>query len=146
MRLFQYHNISLRQSHVIECSRKSPAWGYLVALALLALAGGCARCCGPSWRPAALRPALILLLLVGLLIWLNTILRPLPLLGEFYVLPAARYTFPAISITARARGRLARPVAGALPADRNILSPGALVLLNAAAIQTIWMFYRSLPL
>ena len=127
----------------------SPAWGYLArALALLALAGGLRALLRAELAGRrALRPALIFLLLVGLLIWLNTILRPLPLLGEFYVLPAARYTFPAISITALA---LVGGWRGLWPARFQQIVTfgllGALVLLNAAAIQTIWMFYRSLPL
>ena len=137
--LFAWSNVRLQ----------SPAWGYLArALALLALAGGLRTLLRPELaRRRALRPALIFLLLVGLLIWLNTILRPLPLLGEFYIMPAARYTFPAISITALA---LVGGWRGLWPArfQQSVTFGllGALVLLNAAAIQTIWMFYRSLPL
>src|SRR6185436_121618 len=78
-----------------------PFWlsfaGYLQLLALL----GCLK-----WMltPRAglsptLRPVLLFLGLVGMAIWANTIFRPLPLLGGVYVVPAARYTFPAIIVT-----------------------------------------------
>ena len=126
-----------------------PLWRYLGRyLALLALIG-CIR-----WLIArrfktrgALWPALLFLALVGALIWINTIFRPLPMLGEMYVVPVARYTFPAIIVTALA-------IAGgwwALWPQRLRLGAAlaliaGLLALNAAAITTIAAYYRTLPL
>jgi hypothetical protein len=126
-----------------------PIWLYLERyLAVLALIGcirwlfahrGAAR--------ATLQPALLFLALVGALVWLNTVFRPLPLLGEMYVVPVARYTFPAIIVTALA-------VAGGwwalwpqkLRLGSLLLLIAGLLALNGAAITTIAAYYRALPL
>lgn len=134
---FAWGNVRLRQ----------PIWLYLArGLALLALAGGL-RWLLARRSGAGLRPAVLFLLLVGLLIWANTIMRPLPLLGEMYIVPAARYTFPAIAVTALAL------VGGwrALWAEhlRTIVTfglIGGLIILNGVAMQTIGQFYQSIPI
>ncbi len=126
---------------------QSPIWLYLSrAVALLALLG-CLR-----WlterrpqEPEGLRPALVFLALVGILVWSNTILRPLPLLGD-YVVPAARYTFPAITVTMLAvvGGWWALwPHKLRLYATLALL--GSLIVLNSVAAGTIVSFYRSIP-
>jgi hypothetical protein len=127
----------------------NPLWRYLArCLAVLALIGfvrwQIARRATPS---SALWPALLFLALVGALVWINTIFRPLPLLGEIYVLPVARYTFPAIIVTALA-------LAGGwwalwprkLRLGAMLALIGGLLALNAAAISTIAAYYRTLPL
>jgi hypothetical protein len=126
-----------------------PLWRYLSRyLAALALIG-CIR-----WliarrpdAPDTLLPALLFLCLVGALAWLNTIFRPLPLLGEMYVVPVARYTFPAIIVTALA-------VAGGwwalwprkLRLGAQLALIAGLLALNGAAMTTIAAYYRALPL
>ncbi|HEU5103518.1 MAG TPA: hypothetical protein VFU22_31090, partial [Roseiflexaceae bacterium] len=118
----------------------NPIWRYLERyLAMLALIG-CIR-----WlvvrrdaERAALLPALLFLALVGVLVWINTIFRPLPLLGEMYVVPVARYTFPAIIVTVLA-------VAGGwwalwphkLRLGGQLVLIAGLLALNGAAITTI---------
>jgi hypothetical protein len=126
-----------------------PIWRYLARyIALLALIG-CIRLLSArrSSMPHTLWPALLFLALVGVLVWVNTILRPLPLLGEMYVVPVARYTFPAIIATALAI------VGGWWALWPHRLRLGAtlaliagLLALNAAAITTIAAYYRALPL
>ena len=126
-----------------------PIWLYLSrCLAALALLGGLRWLL--SRRAAAIpamRPAVLFLLLVGLLIWANTILRPLPLLGEMQIVPAARYTFPAISISMLAL------VGGWRALWPRRFSTGAtfglilgLIMLDGVAAQTIWQFYQNLPI
>ena len=126
-----------------------PLWRYLARyLAVLALIG-CLRWLivrrSRAWD--TLWPALLFLALVGVLIWINTIFRPLPLLGEMYVVPVARYTFPAIIVTALAI------VGGWWAIWPSKLRLGAvlalvagLLALNAAAITTIAAYYHTLPL
>ena len=127
---------------------QSPIWLYLSrAVALLALLG-CLRWLAERrlQEPEGLRPALIFLALVGILVWSNTILRPLPLLGE-YVVPGARYTFPAITVTMLA-------VVGGwwalwphrLRVYATLALIGSLIVLNSVAAGTIVSFYRSIPL
>jgi hypothetical protein len=126
-----------------------PLWRYLSRyLAVLALIGCLRWLIVRRFKIAgAVGPALLFLALVGLLAWLNTIFRPLPLLGEMYVVPVARYTFPAIIVTALA-------IAGgwwALWPQKLRLGAGlaliaGLLALNAAAITTIAAYYRTLPL
>jgi hypothetical protein len=127
---------------------QSPIWLYLSrAVALLALLG-CLRWLAERrpQEPEGLRPALIFLALVGILVWSNTILRPLPLLGE-YVVPGARYTFPAITVTILA-------VVGGwwalwphkLRLYATLALIGSLIVLNSVAAGTIVSFYRSIPL
>ncbi len=95
----------------------------------------------------ALWPALLLLALAGLLVWINTIFRPLPLMGGMYVIPVARYTFPAITVTMLA-------IVGGwwalwpqkLRRYATLGLIGLLFVLNSVAISTIAAFYRSLPL
>jgi hypothetical protein len=97
---FAWSNVKLADPLWREIAR------YIAVLALL----GCIRWLiarrSTTWD--SLRPALLFLALVGMLIWINTIFRPLPLLGEMYVVPAARYTFPAIIVTALADHLIAR--------------------------------------
>jgi hypothetical protein len=126
-----------------------PLWRYLARyLAVLALIG----CiwwliAQRSTTSGSLWPALLFLALVGALVWINTIFRPLPLLGEMYAVPVARYTFPAIIVTALAI------VGGWWALWPQKLRLGAalaliagLLALNAAAITTIAAYYRALPL
>jgi hypothetical protein len=127
----------------------NPLWRYLArCLAVLALIGFIwwliARRSTPS---SLLWPALLFLALVGALVWTNTIFRPLPLLGEMYVLPVARYTFPAIIVTALA---LAGGWWALWPPKLRLgaifVLIAGLLALNAAAISTIAAYYRALPL
>jgi hypothetical protein len=125
-----------------------PTWLYLVrAIGLLSLCGAL------RWaferrveQPRGLWPALTFLALAGLLVWANTIFRPLPLLGEQYIIPATRYTFPAIIVTTLAIvggwwGLWARRFQEA--AMIGLIA--WFVALNLVSIQTIWSFYQSLP-
>ena len=126
-----------------------PLWRYLARyLAVLALIG----CMWwlivrRSTTSGSLGPALLFLALVAALVWINTIFRPLPLLGEMYVVPAARYTFPAIIVTALA-------IAGGwwalwpqkLRLGAALTLIAGLLALNAAAISTIAAYYHTLPL
>jgi hypothetical protein len=126
-----------------------PLWRYLARyLAVLALFG-CIRwlIVRRSKPVGTLLPALLFLALVGVLIWINTIFRPLPLLGEMYVVPVARYTFPAIIATALA-------IVGGWwaiwPAKLRLGAALALIAgllaLDIVAIITIAAYYRTLPL
>lgn len=126
-----------------------PLWRYLARyLAVLALIGCIkwliarrAKMWGVLW------PALLFLALVGLLVWINTLFRPLPLLGEMYVVPVARYTYPAIIVTALAivGGWWALwPPKLRLGAVLALIA--GLLALNAVAITTIAAYYRPLPL
>jgi len=126
-----------------------PIWLYLARyLAVLALIG-CVRwlVAHRSVARERLLPTLLFLALVGALAWLNTIFRPLPLLGEMYIIPVARYTFPAIIVTALA-------VAGGwwalwpqkLQLGAQLALIAGLLALNGAAITTIAAYYRMLPL
>jgi hypothetical protein len=118
---------------------------YLAVLALI----GCIRwlIARRSKQSDALRPALLFLALVGILVWINTIFRPLPLLGEIYAVPVARYTFPGIIVTMLAI------VGGWWALWPQKLRLGAalaliagLLALNAVAITTIAAYYRTLPI
>jgi hypothetical protein len=131
----------------------NPIWRQVsYSVALLALAG----CLRRVFRRRAAdqasaldarghAPALAFLALVGLLVWANTILRPLPLLGELYVVPVARYTFPAIAAT------MLGVVGGWWSLwPRTLRTPlllvllGGLVALDAAAAATIWSYYQAI--
>jgi hypothetical protein len=117
------------------------------AIGLLAICG-CVR-----WLIAArkhmanrLYPAIVFLMISGMIVWGNTILRPLPLLNEQYVVPVTRYTFPAIAVTTLVY------VGGwwALwPRKQRIIAVAALLLglliLNVVAIGKIWSFYYTIP-
>jgi hypothetical protein len=137
---------------------QSFAWGHVrlensIWLYLARFAGLLALCGALKWAferrarlPGALWPALIFLGVVGLLMWGNTIFRPLPLLGEMYVVPATRYTFPAMIVTALAF------LGGwwALWSERyrQLATLGliaGMVALDVVSILTIWSFYQSLP-
>jgi hypothetical protein len=126
-----------------------PLWRYLARyLAVLALIG-CLRWLigrrSKTWD--ALRPALLFLALVGVLIWLNTIFRPLPLLGEMYVVPVARYTFPAIIVTTLAIvGGWWALWPSKLRLGTTLALIAGLLALNAAAITTIAAYYHAPPL
>ncbi|HNP72496.1 MAG TPA: hypothetical protein PLO33_08310 [Kouleothrix sp.] len=134
---FAWSNVRLRD----------PIWLYLSRyLALLALLGGLRWLLSRRSAGLALRPAALFLLLVGLLIWANTLLRPLPLLGELYVVPAARYTYPAIIVSLLALVGGWRALWGAR--WRTSVTFGlivGLIILNGVSIQTIWWFYQTLP-
>jgi hypothetical protein len=126
-----------------------PIWltlaGYLAICALLGILKWTLVSRGDA-HPA-LRPALLLLALAALLVWANTVFRPLPLLGGIYVVPAARYTFPAISVTMLAivGGWWALwPHKFRRYATLGLIS--LLFVLNGVAISTIAAFYQSLPL
>jgi hypothetical protein len=125
-----------------------PLWRYLARyLAALALIGCIRWLIGRRSAARDMLPALLFLTLVGALVWINTIFRPLPLLGEMYVVPVARYTFPAIIVTALA-------VAGGwwalwpqkLRLGAQLALIAGLLILNGAAISTIAAYYRTLPL
>jgi hypothetical protein len=126
-----------------------PIWRYLARYAAVFALIGCiwwliAR---RSASSGSLLPALLFLALVGLLVWINTIFRPLPLLGEMYVVPVARYTFPAIIVTALA-------IVGGwwtlwpqkLRLGAAFALIGGLLALNAVAVATIAAYYRTLPI
>jgi 4-amino-4-deoxy-L-arabinose transferase-like glycosyltransferase len=123
----------------------SPIWLWaLYLVGVLALCGG-VRWLITTYRhaPSSMRITVIFLLLVGLAIWGNTILRPLPLLNEQYVLPATRYTFPAIIVTllALVGGWWALWPQKQRPYALGIFFFG-LLLLNAISISTIWSFFN----
>jgi hypothetical protein len=123
-----------------------PIWRYLARyLAVLALIG-CIRwlVVRRSGTRETLRPTLLFLALVGVLIWLNTIFRPLPLLGEMYAIPVARYTFPAIIVTAlAAAGGWWALWPQKLRLGSQLVLIAGLLALNAAAIATIAAYYRA---
>lgn len=87
---------------------------------------------------------LLFFALTTLLIWGNTFLRPLPFLDGVFIFPVARYAFPAML-----------PTMLALVGGWWVLWPSkfrayglvfillGLLVLNIAAVQTIWMFYQS---
>ena len=125
-----------------------PRWPYLAAaVGLLALFGALkwsARPRDAAWPNR--RPALVFLALAALLVWGNTIARPLPLLGEPYVVPAARYTFPVIGVTVLVL------VGGWLELwprrYRHVALLGliaGLLALNAVSVSAISSFYQILP-
>jgi hypothetical protein len=126
----------------------SPLWLYcLYVIGFLAICG-CVR-----WLVAAristangLYPAIVFLMLSGMIVWGNTMLRPLPLLGEQYVLPATRYTFPAIAVTALV---LVGGSWALWPQKQRVYAVAALLIglliLNLASIGTIWSFYYTVP-
>lgn len=109
------------------------------ALALVAFGGA-------VWwfarRRSPVRPAVGFLALATLLVWINTMLRPLPLIDSTFVAPITRYAFPAIIPIALAfvgglfviwpRYRRIYPIAIWL-----IL----LLVLNVISAQTIRAFY-----
>lgn len=120
----------------------SPIWLYLGRAAAIVAAIGCV-----AWfmRARSSRPKRTALAFLGgaaLLLWANTILRPLPLLGEEYVVPIARYSFPAIVATglAFAGGWWAIWPRGLRRWAAALLLAG-LLALNAAALTTIVAFF-----
>ena len=131
----------------------NPIWRYLAYyIALLALVG-CVRWAlerppapeDPADRSPGLRSAIAFLALVGLLIWANTILRPLPLLDQLYIVPVARYTFPAITIS------LLGIVGGwwsLWPRHMRfallLVLIGGMLALNTAAVTTIRAYYQAI--
>ena len=124
-------------------------WNGLFAfLGLVALAG-CARwlLSSKGARTSVLAPVLAFLGLAGIVIWTNTILRPLPLLVGKVALPAARYAFPAVIPTVLG---LSAGWWAIMP--RRYRLYGTLLLLlcllviDSISIWMIWRFYRSLPL
>ena len=127
---------------------ENPIWLYLARFVELA-----ALCGALKWAfdrrarlPGTLWPALIFLGLVGLLVWGNTIFRPLPMLGEMYVVPATRYTFPAMIVTAL--GFLGGWWGLWPERYRQLATLGLIagvVVLDIVSILTIWSFYQSLP-
>ncbi|MFN8479883.1 MAG: hypothetical protein U0074_18865 [Kouleothrix sp.] len=137
---------------------QSFAWGHVrlsnsvwlllsQALAFLALVGGIRWLWGRgATSQAMLRPTIVFLLIAGLMVWANTVLRPLPLLGEPYVIPSARYTFPAITVTLLVLlggWRALWPKRWHTSVTFALI--GGLILLNAVSIQTIFTFYQALP-
>jgi hypothetical protein len=123
------------------------AWLYLAqGLAILALLGSL------RWllkhRPTReQQAAMLFLLFVDLLIWVNMLLRPLPLLGEVFVVPAARYTFPALGITMLillGGWRALWPPRWQARVTFALLA--GLFIMNLVAIQTITAFYQAVRL
>jgi hypothetical protein len=126
-----------------------PLWRYLARYLAFLAAIGCIKWLigRRSDVPHILGPALVFLVLVGVLAWLITIFRPLPLLGEMYAVPVARYTFPAIIVTALAiMGGWWALWPHRLRVGAVLALIAGLLALNAAAITTIAAFYRTLPL
>ena len=120
----------------------SVGWVYgLYVVGSLAIAG-CVAWLIRARGASSSYPACVFLMLSGLLIWANTILRPLPFLGEQYVLPASRYTYPAIVITMLV---LVGGWWAIWPAKWRISALAALlsccVVLNSVAIHTILSFF-----
>ena len=125
-----------------------PIWltlaGYLAICALLGILKWVLISRGAA--PPGLWPGLLLLALAGLLVWINTIIRPLPLMGGIYVVPVARYAFPAITVTMLAivGGWWALwPQKLRRYATLGLIS--LLFVLNGVAISTIAAFYRLPP-
>jgi hypothetical protein len=120
-------------------------WIYLFCALLAA-----ALCGGAAWllrRAPALAPGLQgSLLLLGLalaLIWLNVLLRPLPLLDAWPVYPTARYGFPAIAPSMLAlTGGWAAVWPKRWRRTGAVLLLAALVALNAVAVVTIAQYFN----
>ncbi|MBA3944450.1 MAG: hypothetical protein H0X37_07785 [Herpetosiphonaceae bacterium] len=91
--------------------------------------------------------ALLVLAVAGVLVWLLALLWPLPYRWSRVLVPSARYTFPALLPTVLV-------VVGGWQAlwPRRLRSLAlyllllAVVVLDAAAVATIWSFYHSLPI
>lgn len=136
--------MSFAWSHV---RLNSMAWLYLAqGLAILALLGSL-RWLFSHRGPREQRVAFLFLLFADLLIWANMLLRPLPLLGEVFVVPAARYTFPAIGITmliVLGGWRALWPRRWQARVTFALLA--GLFIMNLAAIQTITAFYQTIGL
>lgn len=123
-------------------------WSLVFYVLTLGAIGGCIRWLVRSAsRPiTAIRPALLFLGISGVLVWGNTVARPLPIL-EAIIVPVARYAFP-----------VAIPTALVLAGGWWSLWPkryrayGAFVFLlclaglNVVSVWTIWSFYRALSL
>ena len=125
----------------------SEAWLYLAqGLAILALLGSLRLLFGHQLRREQ-RATLLFLLCVDLLIWVNMLLRPLPLLGEVFVVPAARYTFPAIGITmliVLGGWRALWPPRWQARVTFTLLA--GLFIMNLVAIRTIAAFFQTIGL
>ncbi len=125
-----------------------PVWTYLYrGMLLFALSGGIIwffRC----WmhKPVAVRAVFFFFMLTVLAIWLNTFLRPLPFIDGSFVLPIARYAFPAIVPTMLV---LVGGWWALWPGSQRNYAVVAFVagmfIWNAAAIRVIWLFYYVLP-
>ncbi len=125
-----------------------PVWTYLYrGMLLFALSGGIIwffRC----WmhKPVAVRAVFFFFMLTVLAIWLNTFLRPLPFIDGSFVLPIARYAFPAIIPTMLV---LVGGWWALWPGSQRNYAVVAFVagmfIWNAAAIRVIWLFYYVLP-
>lgn len=125
------------------------AWPFFFrGLALIALAGCVKWTVLPNTAPSrAVGPALVFLACAGMLVGINTIMRPLPMLQAKILLPAARYAFPAIV-------PVVLTLAGGWWAlwPRRYRAYGSyvfllcLIVLDIASIWRIWAFYQSLPI
>lgn len=111
------------------------------AIALL----GCVAWAVRARRAAALWPAVVMLAIIGLGVWINTIMRPLPLLDDRYVVPATRYAFPAIvpTMLALVGGWWALWPARARSAAVLLLMV-AIAVLNGVTVYRVWSFYQSI--
>ncbi|NJP07738.1 MAG: hypothetical protein HC837_20035 [Chloroflexaceae bacterium] len=91
--------------------------------------------------------ALLVLALAMVLVWGNAFVRVLPGISEGVVYPVARYTFPAIIPTMLVVTggfwvlwpRPWRPI-------MLLVLIGAVLLLNAISIFTVWSFYQSIAM
>lgn len=126
----------------------TPLWVYcLYVIGFLAICG-CVLWLIPVRAHTANRLYLtiVFLMLSGMLVWGNTILRPLPLLNEQYVVPATRYAFPAIAVTVLV---LVGGWWALWPRKQRIYAVAALLIglliLNVVSIGTIWSFYYTIP-
>jgi hypothetical protein len=95
-----------------------------------------------SARPLPWRRSVVCLVLAGLVVWGNALLRSHPFVSDPFI-PAARYTFPAIIPTALALmgGWLAwwdRPMKEKIALGLLI----GLAVLNVVSLITIWAFYQ----
>ncbi len=127
---------------------QSPLWNFSAfLLSVLALLGCLKWSIGQktSAKPS-LSPALLVVGLAGILIWLLALAWPLPYHWAKVSLPSARYTFPALLPTVLV-------IVGGWwalwPRRLRGLAVGLLLFgvfaLDGAAIATIWSFYHYLP-
>lgn len=124
-----------------------PLWLYLYRSVALVSLVGCAIWFVRHARHAsvALRAILVLFALVALLVWGNTFLRPFPMLDGVFVLPAARYAFPAILPTMLVLiGGWWALWPKTMRNGGTLIIIAGLLVLNLAAIRTIWLFYQAL--
>jgi hypothetical protein len=130
----------------------SPVWLFAFRGVVVAALLGCIKWGIAAWRGSRagagrVVPAVVVLALAGLLLWGTTFLRVIPLISEGFAWPVARYTLPAILPTALA---LAGGWWSLWPRRYRAIAVAALVagllILNSAALITIWSFYYGVRL